>query len=74
MKFPLGPSPELVSAIVELKLLLYKEYYNRDRVHRGLDGAPPNAQSGKTDRKVARINDYRWKEHCHGLYQLPEAA
>ena len=59
---------------LERKLLLYKEYYNRDRVHRGLDGVPPDAQSGKTDRKVARINDYRWKKHCHGLYQLPEAA
>ena len=59
---------------LERKLLLYKEYYNRDRVHRGLDGAPPDAQCGRTDRKVARLNDYRWKEHCHGLYQLPEAA
>jgi hypothetical protein len=56
------------------KLLLYKKYYNRDRVHRGLDGAPPDAQSGRTDRKVTRLNDYRWKEHCRGLYQLPEAA
>ncbi len=59
---------------LERKLLLYKKYYNRDRVHRGLDGAPPDAQSGRTDRKVARLNDYRWKEHCRGLYQLPEAA
>ena len=59
---------------LERKLLPYKKYYNRDRVHRGFDGAPPDAQSDRTDRKVARLNDYRWKEHCRGLYQLPEAA
>ncbi len=29
---------------------------------------------GRMDRTVARLNDYRWKEHCRGLYQLPEAA
>jgi transposase InsO family protein len=59
---------------LERKLLLYKEYYNRDRVHRGLDGAPPDAQSGRTDVEVARLNDYRWKHHCRGLYELPAAA
>ena len=66
---PFWSAPDL-----ERKLLLFKEYYNRDRVHRGLDGAPPDAQSGRTERKLARLNDYRWKEHCRGLYQLPEAA
>ncbi len=59
---------------LEKKLLLYKEYYNRDRVHRGLDGIPPDEQSDITDRKAARLDDYRWKTHCRGLYQLPEAA
>lgn len=68
-KVPFWSAPDL-----ERKLLLFKEYYNRDRVHRGLDGAPPDTQSGRTERKFARLNDYRWKEHCHGLYQLPEAA
>lgn len=59
---------------LERKLLLYKDYYNRDRVHRGLDGAPPDEQSGIRDRSVARLGDYRWQEHCRGLYQLPIAA
>ena len=58
----------------ETKLLLYKEYYNRDRVHRGLDGVPPDEQSHITDRKVARLDEYRWEERCRGLYQLPAAA
>jgi transposase InsO family protein len=59
---------------LERKLLLFKEYYNQHRVHRGLDGAPPNEQGGITDRKVVRLDDYCWEEHCRGLYQLPAAA
>ncbi len=59
---------------LERKLLLFKEYYNRDRVHRGLNRAPPNEICGISDRKIARLDDYRWKPRCHGLYQLPEAA
>jgi len=56
------------------KLLLFKEYYNRDRVHRGLNGAPPNEQNEITDRKIARLDDYRWEKRCRGVYQLPTAA
>ena len=56
------------------KLLLFQKYYNEDRVHRGLDGAPPDDKIGKTDRKVAHLDNYRWQEHCHGIYQLPIAA
>jgi hypothetical protein len=25
-------------------------------------------------KKVASIDDYRWKSHCNGLYELPVAA
>ena len=59
---------------LQRKLLLYKDYYNRDRVHRELDGAPPDEQRGINNRKVARLDEYRWEERCRGLYQLPEAA
>ncbi len=59
---------------LERKLLLFKEYYNRDRPHQGLDGIPPDGQSDITVRKAARLDDYRWKTHCRGLYQLPAAA
>jgi len=55
-------------------LLLFKEYYNRDRVHRGLNGVPPDEKRGITGRKIARLNDYRWEKHCRGLYQLPAEA
>jgi putative transposase len=59
---------------LERKLMLFKEYYNRDRVHRGLNDAPPNEKDEITDRKIARLDNYRWEKCCRGLYQLPVAA
>ncbi len=59
---------------LERKLVLFKEYYNSDRVHRGLDGAPPDEKSGNMDRNVARLDDHRWEKRCRGLYHLPVAA
>ena len=59
---------------LERKLISFQDYYNKDRVHRGLDGAPPNEQSKITDRKIARLHDYRCEKHCRVLYQLPVAA
>ena len=59
---------------LERKLMLFKRYYNRDRVHRGLDGAPPDEKGGFSNRKIAHLDDYRWEKRCRGLYQLPVAA
>jgi putative transposase len=59
---------------LEIKLMLFKEYYNKDRVHGALDRAPPYEKIANTDRKIARLDDYRWRKRCRGLYQLPVAA
>jgi transposase InsO family protein len=59
---------------LERKLLLFKEYYNQDRVHRGLDGAIPDARPANTNQNTACLDNYQWKSCCHGLYQLPIAA
>jgi len=59
---------------LEKKLASFQGYYNKDRVHRGLDGAPPYKQCEIMDRKIARLDDCRWEKHCRGLYQLPVAA
>ena len=59
---------------LERKLMSFQDYYNKDRVHRGLDGTPPNEQSEIKDRKIARLDDYRWEKCCRGVYQLPVAA
>jgi transposase InsO family protein len=59
---------------LERKLLLFEEYYNRDRVHRGLAGLSPSPKPTNTDQNIARLNNYRWNSCCRGLYQLPAAA
>ncbi len=58
---------------LQRKLQEFQDFYNRDRVHRGLGGQPPESSSPKA-RNVARLDDYRRKSSCSGLYQLPIAA
>ena len=59
---------------LERKLFLFKDYYNHERAHRGLDGVTPEEKGGIADRKIVRLDDYRWAKRCRGLYQLPAAA
>ena len=59
---------------LERKLLLFKDYYNHERGHRGLDGATPDNKDGIADRKIAHLDNCRWAKRCRGLYQLPVAA
>lgn len=44
---------------LEKKLLCFKDYYNRDRVHRGLGGAIPDPRPAKSERTTARLDNYR---------------
>jgi putative transposase len=53
------------------KLLAYQHYYNESRTHSGRQGSTPIEA---TCSKVVDINNYRWKRHCRGLFQLPIAA
>ena len=59
---------------LERKLLQLEDYYNRDRVHRGLGGGIPDPKLAKSKRKTTRLDSYRWKSYCRSLYQLPVAA
>jgi transposase InsO family protein len=59
---------------LERKLLLFKDYYNHERAHRGRGGVPPAEKGSIADRKIARLDDYRWENRCRDLYQLPAAA
>ena len=59
---------------LERKLLLFKKYYNPDRVHRGLGGSIPDPKPANINQNIARLNNYRWNFCCRGLYQLPAAA
>jgi hypothetical protein len=56
---------------LENKLRDYQAYYNEHRCHSSRDGATP-VNSGSE--KVVDINNYRWKKHCRGLFQLPVAG
>jgi hypothetical protein len=56
---------------LENKLRNYKNYYNQHRCHSSREGVTP-LSSGST--KAANINNYRWKKHCRGLFELPVAA
>lgn len=59
------------AADLENKLRNYQHYYNESRTHSGRDGLTPMESEGN---KVVDINDYRWKKHCRGLFELPAAA
>lgn len=59
---------------LDRKLRLFQEYYNNVRPHQGLDGVSPNAKGDNTEPEVVTLETSCWKSHCHGLYQLPEAA
>ena len=56
---------------LENKLREYQCYYNECRTHSGRDGGTPvDLGAGK----VVDINNYRWRKHCRGLFELPIAA
>jgi transposase InsO family protein len=56
---------------LENKLCNYQHYYNEHRTHSGRGGVTPVELS---DRTVIMIEDYQWKKHCRGLFELPIAA
>ena len=59
---------------LEHKLHAFQDYFNRARVHHGLGGVPPLIRSDTAVNKPATLAAYRWRDHCRGLYQLPEDA
>ena len=56
---------------LESKLLEFRDYYNRERVHSGIGGSTP---CGALTAGVAKLDNFRWQACCRGLYQLPAAA
>jgi hypothetical protein len=55
----------------EDKLRLFQDYFNRQRVHSGLEGRLPEPGEAKVPLNFA---SYRWQQHCRGLFQTPIAA
>ena len=56
---------------LENKLRLFQDYFNRQRVHSGLQGRLPDPKEGTT---LLNFDSYQWQQHCRGLYQTPIAA
>ena len=56
------------------KLDEYQHYYNSKRGHCGIDGEPPLKNAGEKISDVISLDDYKWKKHCRGLFQLLIAA
>ena len=59
---------------LERKLEGYQEYYNRYCCHTGLAGLTPAQRSGAPSLPTTRLDSYRWRQHCDGLFQTPAAA
>jgi transposase InsO family protein len=59
---------------LERKLERFRQYYNAHRVHTSLDGHTPSETTGETTSRRADLNQFQWKSHCRGLFQLPVAA
>ena len=57
---------------LESKLSEFKDYYNRHCTHASLAGKTPEESPGVN--VCLTLKSYRWKEHCHGLFQTPTAA
>jgi len=70
----LDQTPFWYARNLERKLASFQEYYNRYRVHQGLKGPVPDPRAGSEVQPAVRLDDYRWKSHCRGSYQLPVAA
>ena len=56
------------------KLELFQNYYNEERCHHGIDGITPLNKADESPSTVVFIDNYRWKKHCRGLFELPIAA
>jgi len=59
---------------LERKLEAYQEYYNEYRCHTGLAGLTQARRSGTPPPPNARLDSYRWRQHCNGLFQTAAAA
>ena len=59
---------------LERKLSAFRVYYNRYRVHGGIDGIPPEERGTPRPRSTLPLSDFRWASHCHGLFELPAVA
>jgi hypothetical protein len=59
---------------LEAKLRLYQEYFNGYRVHYSHAGKTPDEIKGKRNLATIKLNAFKWKSVCGGLFQTPIPA
>ena len=59
---------------LERKLADFQTYYTQYRTHSSLGGDTPAEVAGRALNLQPTLNNFCWKTHCRGLYQLPAAA
>ena len=62
------------AADLERKLGEFALYFNQQRTHSGLQGNTPAGQANNLTTDVVSLDNYRWRRHCKGLFELPIAA
>ncbi len=62
------------SVDLESKLLVFRRYYNLERVHSAVEGSTPCEAGGALTAEVVKLDNFRWQARCRGLYQVPAAA
>jgi len=56
------------------KLAEFQHYYNETRCHSGISCITPEYQANNKSNGIVDINNYRWRKHCRGLFNLPIGA
>ena len=59
---------------LERKLSAFQIYYNRYRSHSAIGGIPPEDTRGPRYPRTLSLNEFRWRSHCNGLFELPTTA
>lgn len=56
------------------KLGQYQDYFNKARVHSGIDGEVPGFRYSSQKPITISPKDLQWKHYCNGLFSVPIAA
>ena len=59
---------------LERKLREFNGYYNNHRTHAALSGQQPTNYCQQVNEVCVNINNYKWRQYCHGLFYTPVAA
>ena len=59
---------------LQRKLDEFKIYFNQCRVHSGIGGTTPDHLAELAQARIVSLDNYTWKSHCGGLFQMPSAA